>query len=255
MKILGIMLMLLMFAGCENKDSKAKQTDKESILNVAISSDYPPFIYGTDGKLEGFEIELINTIAKKLGKTVHFHNIDFHGIIKTVAKKQVDCAIAAIGKTEERDKDVDFTTPYHRSMTVIVTPIGSGINTVEDLNGNAIGFETGTTYEKYFEDNSDKIFNGVNKLQRTKFCELLKALREDKCQAILTGYSEGYEMQSSDPDLKIIPIPDTVVTLSIVMPKGGDLLTQVNSILEEMLKNGEIIKLEAQYFKKVVAED
>ena len=255
MRILSIVMSILLFVGCENKENKAKQPDKNNVLNVAISSDYPPFIYGEDGKLEGIEVELINIIANKLGKTVHFHNIDFQGIIKTVQKKQVDCGIAAIGKTEERSKDIDFTVPYHRSMTVVVTSIASGVNQIEDLSGKTIGFETGTTYEKYFEDNAEKVFNGVNKLQRTKFSDLHEAMSTGKCQAILTGYSEGYEMQNSNPDLKIIPIPETVISLSIVVPKGDGLLNQINNILEEMLKNGEIIKLETEYFKKVIADD
>lgn len=255
MKIFSIILSFLLLIGCENKDNKVKGSDSEKTINVAVSSDYPPFVYGESGKLVGFEVELINAIAMKLQKVVKLHDIDFHGIIKAVAKKQVDCAIAAIGKTEERNKEVDFTMPYHRSMTVIVTSIGSGINSIKDLIGKSIGFETGTTYEKYFEDNAEKLFNGVNKLQRFKFSDLLEAMRQGKCQAILTGYSEGYELQNSNPDLKIIPIPETAISLAIALPKGSDLLQPINNVLEDMIKNGEIVKLEAQYFKKIVAED
>ncbi|MCX7343420.1 MAG: transporter substrate-binding domain-containing protein [Proteobacteria bacterium] len=255
MRILNLLMIALMFVGCEKKDNKAPETNSDNVLNIAVSSDYPPFIYNENGKLGGFEVELINAIAKKLGKTVHFHDVDFKDIIKTVVKKQVDFAIAAIGKTEDRAKEVDFSMPYHRSMSVIVTSIASTVNKVEDLNGKTLGFETGTTYEKYFGDKKDSEFNGVNKLERHKFADLVKAMDEGKCHAILTGYSEAYEMQNSNPDLKVIPINETIMTFSIAVPKGAPLLKQINEMLDAMIKNGEIAKLEKQYFKKVVEED
>ncbi len=255
MKILNLLLSILVFAGCEKKDDfKADDIKPANVLNIAISSDYPPFIYNENGKLVGFEVELINVIAKKLGKTIHFHDVDFQDIISTVAKKQVDFAIAAIGHTKEREKEVDFTVPYHRSMSVIVTSIASTISKIENLSGKTLGFEKGTTYEKYFTDNKNKEFKNVKQLQRNKFAELFTAMHEGKCQAILTGYSEGHEIQDSNPDLKIIPIEDTVITFAIAVPKGSALLNQINEIVQEMIKNGEITKLENQYFKKIVAE-
>lgn len=255
MRILNLLMIVLMFVGCEKKDNNAPKNDSDNVLNIAVSSDYPPFVYNESGKLAGFEVELINAIAKKLGKTVNFHDVDFKDIIKTVAKKQADFAIAAIGKTEDRAKEVDFTMPYHRSMSVIVTSIALSINRIEDLNGKILGFESATTYEKYFDSKKDNEFNGVNKLERNKFSDLVKAMQEGKCHAILTGYSEAYEMQNSNPDLKIIPINETIMTFSIAVPKGSPLIKQINEILDDMVKNGEIAKLEKQYFRKIVEED
>lgn len=249
----SLALSFLLLIGCEKKDTNALlQKNPESILNIAVSSDYLPFIYNTDGKLEGFEVELINTIATKLGKTVKFHDIAFQEIIKTVAKKQVDCAIAAIGQTKERAKEVAFTMPYHRSMTVIVVRYASAINAIGDLKGKTLGVESGTTYAQYFTEKKLSHFKSVKQLTRHKFVDLFDAMHEGKCQAILTGYTEGYELQSINPDLKIIPIEDTIVTFSIALPKGSPLLQQINEVLQAMVQNGEITKLEKQYFKKVV---
>jgi ABC-type amino acid transport substrate-binding protein len=254
MKLLSFALSFLLLMGCEKKDTKTTEANPDNVLNIAVSSDYPPFIYNQNGKLAGFEVELINAIAKKLGKSVQFHDLAFQDIITIVAKKKVDCAIAAIGQTKERAKEVDFTTPYHRSMSVIVVSFVSAINSLADLKGKTLGVETGTTYEKYFHEKKKIQFKGVNQLSRNKFADLFDAMHEGKCQAILTGYSEGYEIQSINPDLKIIPIDDTVMTFSIALPKGSPLLKQINEILLEMVQNGEITKLEKQYFKKIVAE-
>jgi polar amino acid transport system substrate-binding protein len=80
MRYLNILLSFLFFVGCE----KSPEKNTDSILNFAVSSDYPPYIYSEHGKLAGFEIEIINTIAGSLKKTVHFHDISFEGILRTL---------------------------------------------------------------------------------------------------------------------------------------------------------------------------
>ena len=246
MRYLSILLSFLFFVGCE----KSPEKNTDSILNFAVSSDYPPYIYSEHGKLAGFEIEIINTIAGSLKKTVHFHDISFEGILRTVKQKQVDGAIAAIGKTPEREKDVDFTIPYHRSMTVVVVPFATSIRNLDDISNKTVGVESGTTYVNDLKTH----FKDVKLLMRSKFSELLDALHEGKCQAIVTGYSEAYELQSINPDLKIIPIEETVITFSIALPKGSSLLEPINEKIRDMIKNGDIHKLEAQFFKKIIKE-
>ncbi len=251
MQYLSILLSFLLFVGCEKK-SPEKNADQqsESILNIAVSSDYHPYIYTKDGKLAGFEIEIINAVAQSLKKTIHFHDIAFEGILKTVAKKQVDGAISSIAKTSERGKKVDFSIPYHRSMTVVIVPLATSIRSVNDLHDKVVGVESGTTYENDIKTR----FKDVKLLLRTKFSELLDALHEDKCQAIVTGYSEAHELQDINPDLKIIPIEETMVTFSIALPKGSALLGPINEKLQDMINSGDIHKLEGQFFKNVIKE-
>jgi len=250
MKFFGILLSFLLFSACEKaSDTKQNNTD-DSTLNIAVSSDYPPYIYNKNGKLEGFEIEIINAVAKKLNKKIHFHDIAFEGILKTVEQKQVDGAIAAIGKNLVREKYADFTIPYHRSMTVVVVPFATSIKNLEDLSGKIVGIEAGTTYEHDIKNN----FKDTQVITRTKFSELLAALLEGKCHAIATGVSEAYELQNNNPNLKIMPIEGTITDFSIALQKGSPLLSTINEILEEMIKNGDLYTLEKQFFKKVVKE-
>lgn len=245
---LQLLLSFFLFLGCEKASEKNAENKSDTVLNIAVSSDYPPFIYNKDNKLEGFEIEIINIIAKSLNKTIHFHDIAFEGLLQTVAEKQVDGAIATISKTPEREKNLDFTIPYHRSITVIVVPFATSINKLEDIDGKVVGVEAGTTYE---HELINRHYN-VQLLKRIKFSELLPALHEDKCQAIVTGYSEAYELQNLNPNLKIIPIEDSVSQFSIALPKGSPLLEPINKKLQEMIQNGDIQALERQYFKKIV---
>lgn len=248
MVYLQIILSFFLFLGCEKISEKNEENKSDTIWNIAVSSDYPPFIYNKDNKLVGFEIEIINAVAKSLNKTIHFHDIAFEGLLQTVAQKQVDGGIATISKTPEREKNLDFTIPYHRSITVIVVPFATSINKLEDINGKIVGVESGTTYE---HELTNKHYD-VQLLKRTKFSELLPALHDGKCQAIVTGYSEAYELQNMNSNLKIIPIEDSVTQFSIALPKGSPLLEPINKKLQEMIQNGDIQALERQYFKKIV---
>ncbi len=251
MQYFVVLLSFLLFIGCEKKSSEKDISEKEKkILNIAVSSDYPPYIYTKDAKLAGFEIEIINSVAHSMRKTIHFHDIAFEGMIQTVAKGQVDGAISSIARTPAREKEVDFSVPYHRSMTVVVVPFATSIRSIDDLGDKVVGVETGTTYENDIK----KKFKDIKLLKKTKFSELLDALHEGKCHAIVTGYSEAYELQNINPNLKILPIEGTVITFSIALPKGSALLGPINDKLQSMIQNGDIHRLETQFFKKVIKE-
>lgn len=247
MKYLCSILSFLIFLGCEKANNAEQNND--SVLNIAVSSDYPPFIYNKDNKIAGFEIEIINAIAKSLNKTIHFHDIAFEGLLKTVSQGQVDGAISAISNGYERKKDVDFTIPYHRSITVIVVPFATSINSIDDIENKIIGVESGTTYEHEFKS---VLHYNVKLLPRAKFSELISALHDEKCHAIATGYSEAFELQNLNPNLKIIPIEGTLTEFAIALPKGSPLLEPFNKKLQEMIVNGDIQDLERQFFKKIV---
>ena len=135
-------------------------------------------------------------------------------------------------------------------MTVVVVPFATSIRNLNDISNKTVGVESGTTYVNDLKTH----FKDVRILMRSKFSELLDALHEGKCQAIVTGYSEAYELQSINPDLKIIPIEETVITFSIALPKGSSLLEPINEKIRDMIKNGDIHKLESQFFKKMIKE-
>jgi ABC-type amino acid transport substrate-binding protein len=118
------------------------------------------------------------------------------------------------------------------------------------MSNTTVGVESGTTYINDLKTH----FKDVKLLMRSKFSELLDALHEGKCQAIVTGYSEAHELQSINPNLKIIPIEETVISFSIALPKGSSLLEPINEKIRDMIKNGDIHKLETQFFKKIIKE-
>ena len=108
--ILSITMLLSMgtvaFAdGIDGPMQKAK-------LTVGINAEFAPFEYYEGEELKGFDIDLMNYIGERIGFDVEFVNMSFDKLIPAVVNGEVNCAISAITVTEEREKIVDFTTPY-----------------------------------------------------------------------------------------------------------------------------------------------
>ena len=117
----------------------------KGIIKVGISADFPPFEYMENNKLLGFDIDLMNYIAARIGYGVEFVNMSFDKLIPAVISGEVDCAISAITATDERESVVDFTRPY---LAANVTYKDEDSAT-EELEMYSIVFKDGVADTKY----------------------------------------------------------------------------------------------------------
>lgn len=84
----------------------------EGIIKVGVNAEFPPFEYMENDKMLGFDIDLMNYIAARIGYGVEFVNMSFDKLIPAVISGEVDCAISAITITKERESVIDFSNPY-----------------------------------------------------------------------------------------------------------------------------------------------
>lgn len=84
----------------------------EGIIKVGVNAEFAPFEYMEKDKLMGFDIDLMNYISGRIGYGIEFVNLPFDSLIPAVLSGRVDCAISAVTITEEREEQIDFTTPY-----------------------------------------------------------------------------------------------------------------------------------------------
>lgn len=117
-KLLSIILsitMLLSMATVAFADETVTSTgakEVEGIIKVGVCADFAPFEYKENDKFIGFDIDLMNYIAARIGYGVEFVDMSFDKLIPAVVNGEVDCAISAIAATDERESVVDFTRPY-----------------------------------------------------------------------------------------------------------------------------------------------
>lgn len=112
---------------------------------IATEGAYPPFNYFQGSKLSGFEVELGEAIAKKMGLTIEWKSLSFDALLAGLRQDRWDIVMASFGITPDRAKAVSFTSPYYCSGGVIVSK-DAAIHSVDTLAGKTVSVQTGSTY-------------------------------------------------------------------------------------------------------------
>jgi polar amino acid transport system substrate-binding protein len=97
------------------------------------------------GQYVGFEIDLVNEVAKRVGRSVQFENIPFNGLFSAVQSNRVQIAISSISITPRRLATLGFAQPYYDSEQSLSVTRSSKIMSLEDLSGKTVGVDTAST--------------------------------------------------------------------------------------------------------------
>ncbi|WP_121639046.1 transporter substrate-binding domain-containing protein [Virgibacillus sp. Bac330] len=250
--VVFVVLLTGIITACGSSDDKASgEAEKEKkVLKMATSADFPPFeTRDPEGNFEGFDIELGQMIAEELGYELEIEDMQFDGLIGALQADRVDMVMSGMSATEERKKNVDFSTEYHRSGESFLTTKDSEIETIDDLKGKTVGVQLGTIQEE-----------GAKKLAKEYGFEV-KAVdkagllpQELNANRIDVGYMDktvaaGYVKEQ---DLKFFDDPtESSPGMGIAFPKGSELVEKVNDVLAKFEENGEIQKLEDKWLKEL----
>ena len=122
-----------------------EEIKKSGKIVIASEGAYPPFNYFQGPTLTGFEIELADAMAKKMGVGIEWRALSFDALLAGLRQDRWDMVIASFGITPERSKAVTFTNPHYCSGGVIVAK-DPKIHGPKDLAGKVVAVQTGTTY-------------------------------------------------------------------------------------------------------------
>jgi len=120
-------------------------------LRIGVEGAYPPFSeIGPDGKLKGFEIDLLMAYCAEMKAQCTLVQQDFDGLIPALQSRKVDAIFASVAITEERKKVIAFSKPYYNTPARLVAKAGAKLEpTAAGLVGKKIGVQRGTTHEAY----------------------------------------------------------------------------------------------------------
>jgi polar amino acid transport system substrate-binding protein len=122
---------------------------KSGTITTCTSLPYPPFQFDKDGKTVGFDVDMVDLAAKKLGVSQTILDVKFDVIKSGAALNANQCDVAAAGMTitDERKQNLDFTTPYFDEVIALFVKKGSGIKSLDDVKSKnlKLGVQTGTT--------------------------------------------------------------------------------------------------------------
>jgi polar amino acid transport system substrate-binding protein len=217
----------------------------QGALRVATDATFPPFEYSEDGKRVGFDVDLIEAIARVLNRKVEWTDIDFKGLIPGLLSKRFDVAASAIYITDERKKVVDFTEPYYPGGLVIMTAKGNkSIQGPDDLTGKKVAVQVGTKSVGYLKDN----FPGVERVEVEKNQEMFQLVEVGRADAAVTGKPAAKLYARNRGTLQVVDAQLTVEEYGYALRKDEpELLKQFNDALKKLKADGTYQQLVNKY--------
>ncbi len=124
-------------------------------IRIGVEGAYPPFSeIGPDGKLKGFEIDLVLAYCAQMQAQCTLVQQDFDGLIPALQARKVDAIFASVAITEERKKVIAFSQPYYNTPARFIAKAGTVLTpTTAGMKGKKIGVQRGTTFEVYAAKN------------------------------------------------------------------------------------------------------
>lgn len=222
---------------------------KDGKLYVGTNAEFYPFEYLEDGKIVGFDAELIEAIGKKLDKEIVWKNMAFDGLLPALQSKKIDVIIAGMTATEERKKFVNFSDPYFVSNQMIIVNTNDekskDITSYESLPNHSVGVVLGYTGDvavSKLENVDVQRFNGAS--------EAIMSLKAKKVQAVVIDSEPAKNYVKNNEGLKLISTDIAKEEYSIAVGKEDIKLAEdINSAYKELVKDGTFDKLITKYFK------
>jgi len=249
---LALMSGAVFLSACSSdSDSGDGSVDSELVtpgtLTVGSDIPFPPFEFGKAPDYKGFDIDLVNEIAKDLDLELKIEDTSFDTIFTDVAQGKFDLVASASTITPERQETVNFSDPYYEAEQALLVPPGSDISSVEDLQGVTVGTQQGTTGEAYAKKDTDAgevrgFPNGPAAIDALKAGQVQATIIDQPvAQDALDKGETGFEVATTIPT-------DELYGLAFAK-KSTALLDAVNGSLEEMKKDGRLAAIYQEWFK------
>ncbi|MEY2246344.1 transporter substrate-binding domain-containing protein [Streptomyces sp. BF23-18] len=243
---------LMLVAACSSDSGGGKTTTASGVplvksgqLTTCTHLPYPPFQSEIDGKVQGFDVSLIDLVADDLGVKQSVVDTPFENF-KTGAflnSEQCDLAAAGMTITEERKKNVDFSDPYFDATQAVLVDKNSGITSLADVKakGKKLGAQAQTTGEDYAKQ------QGFDPVSFESSDAVLSGLRSGQVQAVIIDYPvvQGWLKDKANADaFKVADNINTGEQYGFTVKKGNTkLVAAINKAIAEAKADGTYKKL------------
>ncbi|WP_263771078.1 ABC transporter substrate-binding protein [Propionivibrio soli] len=223
-----------------------QKIQESGTIVAATEGAFAPFNYYEGSKLTGYEVDVAEALAKKLGLKLEWKVVPFDAQLAAVKQDRFDFAIASHGYTKERAKAVDFASPHYCTGGQIAAP-KDGPLTVASLKGKSVGVQIATSY---FE--AAKKIPGVKEVKTYKADpEAFSALKAKKIDAWISDRFTIMETLKKTPDAGIVAGEQVFVErVSLIMRKDNkEFMDKINQALADLTKDGTLATISDKYFK------
>jgi polar amino acid transport system substrate-binding protein len=231
----------------------AVTTLEDGVLQVGSCLDYPPFETVKGGQEQGFDVDITDEIARRLGLEVKWVRADFDTIFTAVSAGQFDMVAAASTITAKREQTVDFSDPYFNSRQALVvnTEQTPDIKTTDDLqSGDVVAVQKGTTGADWVEENL--VPKGIQEQTFTSATDALRALEGGGMTAVVADEPFVGAATQDLPSLSVVQGIDTDEKYGLAFsPDNPGLRDAANAALAEMIADGTYEQIFQKWFPGV----
>lgn len=233
-----------------------QQIQEKGTLTVAMEGTWAPWTYHDENdNLVGFDVEVAQKIAEKLGVEATFVEGEWDGLFAGLDSGRYDMVVNGVEITDERAEKYDFSEPYGYIRTaLIVADDNEDIKTFEDLNGKTTTNSMASTYMTLAESYGATV-TPVDSLDQT--LDLVVAGRVD---ATLNAEVSFYDYMNVHPDapVKIVALTDDASHVSIPIRKGEETAAfkaAVDQAIKELKESGELGEISVKYFGSDITKE
>ncbi|MET3697760.1 amino acid ABC transporter substrate-binding protein (PAAT family) [Bacillus oleivorans] len=254
LSIVGLLLLVVVTA-CGSGEATSGNGEKSAlervleseVLRVGFEGTYRPFNYlGDDNEYTGFDVDIANELAKRLGVKTEFVATKWDSLIGGLKADKFDIIIAQMTVTEERKKSVDFTDPYVVTGSVLITREDTNdISVLEDIKGKKVGVGGGTTFEEVARS-----VEGANVNLYQSLNDYLQDLINGRLDVIINDQLlMSHNIKEENLPVKIVSDILNKDEIGMAVKKGNeDFVQKINEELKKMKEDGTYTEIYKKWF-------
>ena len=234
-----------LLVGCTGRE-EASPSPQERLV-VGVDPDYAPFEFvdSATGTVAGFDIDLMQAIGRHHGWQVEFREVTFDQLLASLRAGEIGAAVSAISVTPERQAVVDFSDPYYLTgQSLVVAEDDTSITAREDLRGQRVGVQQGTTAEQLA-----KRIDGALVFRYGDIEEAFRRLSEGDLDAVINDCPSTRSWLEAHRGFRVADPHLDAQYYGIALPAGNpDLLEAINTALAVLIGDGTYDSLHVNWF-------
>jgi cystine transport system substrate-binding protein len=214
------------------------------VIRVGTEGNYSPFTYrDAKGVLVGFDVEIAQEIANRIGVKIAFTEGPWDGLIAGLDANRYDAVINEVTITAARKEKYDFSDPYGATKAVLIVRNGEKkIKGFTDLKGKKVVANLTTTYAQLARD------NGATVVSSDLPFDLVSQKRADATINDRLFFLD-YLKQKPKTELKIVAEHADVDYQGVIVRKGNpELVAEINKALKALKDDGRYLEISKKYF-------
>ena len=227
-------------------------TVTEGTLKACTHLSYKPFEFKDGSEVVGFDVDLMDLVAKELGLKQEVVDIEFATITSgaAFAAKKCDGGFGATTINDERKKAVLFSDPYFDSTAALIAKKDSGVTDLSSLKGKKLGVQTDTTGQEFGE--KEKAANGFTPVVFDDLPTQLAAVLSGRVQAAVNDNGPLLDYAKDNPSTEVVKEFDTGEQYGLMFkkddPNGQKLADTANEVLKAAKADGRFNEIYKKWF-------